>query len=74
MYYNGNNSIVIDNKNNLEINKILIFNVLGQKILQVKNKSFKQNSITIPFRKKEGVYLVRIESNQGKKTYKIFKR
>ena len=74
VYYNGNNSIVIDNKNNLEINKILIFNVLGQKILQVKNKSFKQNSITIPFRKKEGVYLVRIESNQGKKTYKIFKR
>jgi len=74
VYYNGDNSIVIDNKNNLEIDKILIFNVLGQKILQVKKKSFKQDSIVIPFRKKEGVYLVRIESNQGEETYKIFKR
>ena len=74
VYYNGNNSIIINNQNQLKLNKVLVFNILGQKILQVENNLLGQNEIAIPFRKKEGVYLVRIESDQGETTYKILKR
>ena len=74
VYYNDNNSIIINNLNSLKINKVAIFNILGQKIYQVKNDSLEQREITIPFRKKDGIYLVNIESDQGKETYKILKK
>jgi len=74
VYYNGNNEIIIDNHNSLKLNKVAIFNVLGQKILELNSNLLVQEEIAIPFRKKIGVYLIKIESDQGEKTYKILKK
>ena len=73
VYYDGNNNIIINNQNGIGLNKVLIYNILGQKILQLNNSSLGDNKITIPFRKKEGVYLVKIESEIGEGTFKILK-
>jgi len=71
VYYNGNNSIVINNKSKIPLNHISIYNVLGQKIIEVEQTEIKQTEITIPFSYQEGLFFVLIESNQGKETYKI---
>ena len=73
VYYNGDNSIIINNQNGVVLNKVSIFNILGQKILQFNDSSLSNNEIVLPFRKKEGVYLVKIESEIGEATYKILK-
>jgi len=73
VYYNGEHSIIINNQNRLILNKVSIFNILGQKILQFNDSSLSSNEIILPFRKKEGVYLVKIESEIGEATYKILK-
>ena len=73
VYYNGDHSIIINNQNGLGLYKVLIYNILGQKILQVDDISLGNNKIAIPFRKKEGVYLIKIESEIGEGTFKILK-
>lgn len=71
VYYNGNNSIIINNKNKISLNDISIYNLLGQQITQMNQSLLKQTKITIPFAYNEALYLVIIESDQGKETYKI---
>lgn len=72
-YYNGNNSIIIDNPNGVNLYNIMIYSVLGQELMQLKDSSLDQNKITIPFSKKEGIYLIKIESEIGEGIYKILK-
>ena len=71
VYYNGENSIIINNQHNLDIDNIFIYTVLGQKVVQVKDSLLKENEITIPFEYKKGLYLVVIKSTNGKETFKI---
>ena len=73
VYYNGNNNIIIDNPNGVNLYNVMIYNLLGQKLIQLNDNSLDQNKITIPFRKKEGVYLIKIESEIGEGIYKILK-
>ena len=73
VYYDGNNNIIINNQNSIRLTKVSIYNIIGQNILQLNNSSFGDNKISIPFRKKEGVYLVKIESEIGVGTFKILK-
>ncbi len=71
VYYNRNNSIVINNQNNLELKTVLVYNMLGQKILQVKDNLLGEKKIIIPFEHKKGLYLVIVKSANGKETFKI---
>ncbi len=73
VFYNNNNSIVVNNKTGLRIDEITVYTVLGQKVLQVDQKLLSQQKITIPFDKKEGVYLIKVHSEYGDESYKILK-
>ncbi|WP_338356652.1 T9SS type A sorting domain-containing protein [Yeosuana marina] len=66
-----NNKIVINNNSNLELSDISIFNTVGQKITEVNKSDLKQQKITIPFMYQQGMYVVKIESGQRNKTFKI---
>lgn len=71
VYFNGVENIVINNKISLEINQVLIYNSLGQQLLQLKGNKLEQKNITIPFYYSKGMYLAVIETAQGTYTYKI---
>lgn len=73
VYYNGNNNIIINNPNGVNLYNIMIYNILGQQLIQLNESSLDQNKISIPFRKKEGVYIIKIESEIGEGIYKILK-
>lgn len=73
VYYNGENNIIIKNKNNLNLTKIIIYNMLGQKVKQVNNSLLNLPEIKIPFAFSEGEYIVAIETNEGKLSYEIIK-
>jgi len=73
VYYNEHNSIIINNKNQLKLHTVLIFNMLGQNIVQLNNNALRETEIAIPFAYSEGLYLVKIETDQGEETYKILK-
>jgi hypothetical protein len=73
VYYTAN-SIIINNKSQVKLNNILIFNVLGQKLIEVENNMLNQTKIALPFTYTPGIYLVHINSAQGEKTYKIINR
>ncbi|WP_339916328.1 T9SS type A sorting domain-containing protein [Yeosuana marina] len=66
-----NNKIVINNNSNLELSDVSIFNTVGQKITEVNKNDLKQQEITIPFMYQQGMYVVKIESGQRNKTFKI---
>ncbi len=72
VYYNGNeNEIVIDKLNQLEISDIKIYNAIGQLITSVQKNLEGQQTINIPFKVAQGVYIVQINSNKGKGSFKI---
>jgi hypothetical protein len=71
VFYNGNEHIIINNKNNLEINQIQIYNSIGQHLLQLKENMLQSVNNSIPFNYPKGMYLVVVESGQGTHTYKI---
>ncbi|WP_299527712.1 T9SS type A sorting domain-containing protein [uncultured Lutibacter sp.] len=71
VYYNKNNSIIINKPSELKLNNVLIFNMLGQQLVKVTANLLSESQISIPFQFKKGMYLVLIESEEGKKTYKI---
>jgi hypothetical protein len=71
VFYNGSESIVINNKNSVEIIEVQIYNTLGQQILKLKGDTLLQSSNVIPFNYPKGMYVVVVESNQGNATYKI---
>ena len=74
VYDTGENSLVIDNINGLNINTIDIYNVLGQHLLRIESEKLDQNKTFIPFDKTPGLYLINIQSDKGERTYKILKR
>ncbi|MFD0989087.1 T9SS type A sorting domain-containing protein [Mariniflexile jejuense] len=69
--YTSNNNLIISNKKLIELNSIVIFNTLGQKIVNVEKNELNKEQIILPFSYQKGMYLVNIDSTQGKKTYKI---
>ncbi len=71
VFYNGSKQIIIQNKKQLKLNKISIYNLLGQNVLQVNNGFTTGDNMVIPFNYKQGIYLVLIETNSGKETFKI---
>jgi hypothetical protein len=73
VYYTAN-SIIINNKTQVKLYNILIFNALGQKLIEVKNNMLSKTQIALPFTYRPGIYLVHINSDQGKKTYKIINK
>jgi hypothetical protein len=73
VYYNKNSGIIINNKNQLFIQTVLIYNMVGQKIIQLNNNALRETKIEIPFNYSEGFYLVKIETNRSNETFKILK-
>ncbi|WP_372793340.1 T9SS type A sorting domain-containing protein [Lutibacter sp.] len=71
VFYNKNNSIIINKPNELKLNNVFIFNMLGQQLVKVTTNLLSQTQISIPFEFKKGMYLVLVESEGVKKTYKI---
>jgi len=53
----------------LEINTVAVYNTLGQELLRKKNLRGVNNSI--PFQHPKGVYIIVVETDKGKKSYKI---
>jgi len=73
VFYDGHDHIVVANINNLEINSIDVFNMLGQRILTESENLKNQTKIQIPFAASNGVYLVVLNTNNSKKSTKILK-
>ncbi|WP_338358608.1 T9SS type A sorting domain-containing protein [Yeosuana marina] len=69
--YYLNYKIIIDNINNLELSDVAIFNALGQKIIELNKPHLSKQHIIIPFMYQQGLYVVKAESGQNKKTFKI---
>lgn len=74
-YLKKSENIVVENSNNLAINKIQVFNLNGQSLINVQESTeFQSNEIKIPFdHYSTGIYLVKILSEQGTNTFKIVK-
>ncbi|MGZ0016750.1 T9SS type A sorting domain-containing protein [Yeosuana sp. AK3] len=68
--YFKNNTIIINNKNQVEIHQVRVYNAVGQTILDLKMPSHDE-SIRIPFVHPQGLYIVLIESGSHKKSFKI---
>jgi hypothetical protein len=71
VFYNKNESILINNRNYTEIIQVQIYNAIGQQLIQINGNTLQQASNIIPFSYQKGVYLVVVESVKGKSTYKI---
>ncbi len=71
VFVNENNSIISVRKPvELQINKILLFNVMGQQI-KIWESNLNENEIELPIKVSTGVYLVLISTNEGKIAKKI---
>lgn len=71
MVYFNNNNIFINNRYNLPLNQVKVFTELGQKIIELDTKALNQQNITIPFSHQKGLYIITLESEKGKKSFKI---
>jgi hypothetical protein len=71
VYYNKNNSVIINKPNDLTIKNVFIYNMLGQQLVKASESSLDEPQISIPFQFKTGMYLVLVESEEGNKTFKI---
>lgn len=74
VYYHENESLIVRTKNDLKVNNITIYNTLGQQIKQVKGNELGKNVFAISFHYPIGVYLVIVESELGKETFKIINK
>jgi hypothetical protein len=74
VYYQENESLIVRTKNDLKVNNIAIYNMLGQQIKQVIGNELGKNVFAIPFHYPIGVYLVIVESELGKETFKIINK
>ncbi len=74
-YLKQSGNVVIENSANLDINKIQIYNLNGQSLVNVQEAHDIQSSeIKIPFSNySTGIYLVKISSEKGTDTFKIVK-
>ncbi|AXO79625.1 T9SS C-terminal target domain-containing protein [Olleya aquimaris] len=71
IYYNPNKTIVLNNLDNIQLKNIQVFNVLGQKILQLNSNINHSTKIEIPFNQTDGVYFVKVETETGEISQKI---
>jgi hypothetical protein len=74
VYYHENSSLIVRTKNDLQVNNISIYNMLGQQIKQVNGNMINKNVIAIPFQHPKGVYIVVVDSELGKETFKIINK
>jgi len=72
--YQENGSLIVRTKNDLKVNNIIIYNTLGQQIKQVVGNELGKNVFAIPFHYPLGVYLVIVESELGKESFKIINK
>ena len=68
---NDANELVINNKNNLEISKVELFNILGQKIKEWKNIENKTENRLQLNKLSATIYIVKIQTPKGKISKKI---
>lgn len=73
VFYDGLESIVIKNDKNIHIDRIEIYNTLGQLVLEKQNNLNNNNTITIPFAHPNGIYIVDVKSENSQKSTKILK-
>ncbi|MBT8318172.1 MAG: T9SS type A sorting domain-containing protein [Lutibacter sp.] len=71
VYYNKNNSVIINKPNDLTVKNVFIYNLLGQQLVKASKSGLDEYQISIPFEFKKGMYLVLVESEEGNKTFKI---
>ena len=69
VFYDNDSHIIINNTWGLEINTMAVYNILGQELLRKKNLRGVNNSIQ--FQHPKGVYVIVVETDKGKKSYKI---
>ena len=69
VYYNSK-KIIIKNPNSLQIDKVSIFNELGQ-VIQTTKKGTNDKKILIPFNHKEGLYIIKLQSEESISSFKI---
>ncbi len=74
VYYHENGSLIVRTKNDLKVNNITIYNVLGQQIKQVNKDMLGKNVFAIPFQYSMGVYIIIVDSEIGKETFKIINK
>ncbi|MFK2819659.1 T9SS type A sorting domain-containing protein [Flavobacteriaceae sp. LMIT009] len=69
VFYDNNNHIIVNNRWGLEINTLTVYNTLGQELLRKKNLRGVNN--LIPFQHPKALYVIVVETDKGKKSYKI---
>lgn len=74
VYYHENGSLIVRAKNDLQVNSITVFNMLGQQIKQMNDSMLDKSVFIIPFQYPIGVYLVVVESELGKENFKIINK
>ncbi|ULC58057.1 T9SS type A sorting domain-containing protein [Flaviramulus sp. BrNp1-15] len=73
IFYDGLEHIVVNNNEKIELKNIEIFNVLGQEVLKLNKNINNTSKIVIPFNNSDGIYFVKVETINSKKTQKILK-
>ncbi|MDO6622486.1 T9SS type A sorting domain-containing protein [Oceanihabitans sp. 1_MG-2023] len=71
VFYDGNNNIVVNNTERITIKSIKIYNVLGQEVFKANTDLNNKDRLQIPFNHSQGIYLVNVETKEGKLTKKI---
>lgn len=71
IFYDGLEAIIIKNTENINIKKVKVYNMLGQQVIAKENDLGTQENIIIPFKQKNGVYIVKLMTQNGTKSTKI---
>jgi hypothetical protein len=71
VFYNKNYKLIIRNNNSAQINNVVIFNSLGQKIFQMNEVQKELKEISIPFNQPKGIYYVKLQSDLGTNSFKL---
>lgn len=71
VFYDGNNNVVVNNMDRMQLKNITIYNVLGQEIFNLTDNLNHSNRIQIPFNQSQGVYFVKVFTTTGELTQKI---
>lgn len=74
VYYHENESLIVRTKNDLQVNNITVYNILGQQIKLVSDNMLGKSVFSIPFQYPKGVYVVIVDSDLGKETFKIINK
>lgn len=74
VHYQENGSLIVRTKIDLQVNNITVYNILGQQIKQVSDNMLGKNVFAIPFQYQKGVYIVIVDSELGKETFKIINK